>query len=232
MPTPAELNALYAQSWVEPTEHLAETGGTSLRLARSYARHLVRELGRANLHGLAIVDFGSGDGSMALALAELGARVCAVEPYGQISYSHPAIQVVARLDDLPLATPFDGAVSLQVVEHLPDPRPVVAQLAQRLSDGGWLLVTTPNAGGLRARLAGPRWSEAQKAGHLLLFTPRSLATLLGSVGLPECRRLRWTIQYAAHPLWRPIHAALQLTGLGGDLRYLAFKRRSPSASHG
>ena len=52
-----------------------------------------------------------------------------------------------------------------------------------LAPGGILVLTTPNADGLQARLLGPRWRSAIND-HLYLFSLRSLIALL------ESRRLR------------------------------------------
>jgi 2-polyprenyl-3-methyl-5-hydroxy-6-metoxy-1,4-benzoquinol methylase len=51
---------------------------------------------------------------------------------------------------------FDGIVSLEAIEHPRDPGGVL-RLYKRLSPGGWLLITTPNAAGLPARLMGQHW---------------------------------------------------------------------------
>jgi SAM-dependent methyltransferase len=44
---------------------------------------------------------------------------------------------------LPSAS-FDGAVSVEVIEHVPDDAAFVAQIARVLKPGGWLVMTTPN----------------------------------------------------------------------------------------
>jgi SAM-dependent methyltransferase len=45
---------------------------------------------------------------------------------------------------LPLATDcFDAAICTEVLEHVPDPRPVVAEIGRVLKPGGALLITVP-----------------------------------------------------------------------------------------
>jgi SAM-dependent methyltransferase len=39
---------------------------------------------------------------------------------------------------------FDGVVSIEVIEHVPDDRAFVRQIARVLRPGGWLVLSTPN----------------------------------------------------------------------------------------
>src|SRR6516225_7073367 len=75
MPTEQELDELYKNSWETPTatQATAETGGTTARLADAYARNLAPALGRPNLNGQHILEFGAGRGEMVRATTQLGA---------------------------------------------------------------------------------------------------------------------------------------------------------------
>jgi SAM-dependent methyltransferase len=48
---------------------------------------------------------------------------------------------------LPSAS-FDGVISIEVIEHIPDDETFVAQLARVLKPGGWVYLTTPNGDGI------------------------------------------------------------------------------------
>ena len=91
-----------------------------------------------------------------------GAKLVAVEPFGYKFLAERGISVYRDLTHLPDELTFDGIVSLETIEHLRDPGGVLAGLYKRLSPGGWLLITTPNAAGLPARLMGQHWREAVK----------------------------------------------------------------------
>lgn len=52
---------------------------------------------------------------------------------------------------------FDVVASFQVIEHLFEPERLVAQARRHLAPGGLLIITTPNLGGLGARLMKSRW---------------------------------------------------------------------------
>jgi 2-polyprenyl-3-methyl-5-hydroxy-6-metoxy-1,4-benzoquinol methylase len=223
LPSGEELDRLYRASWSEPGQHLDETGATEPELARRYARRLAGCLERNDFSGLSILELGAGHGGMLAALAELGARVTALEPYGRARLEERGYRVLGSVDELPAGERFDGIVALEVAEHLPDPTSEFRRLGGRLRQSGWLFLTTPNAAGLRARLGGDRWDEARKAGHLLLFGPRSLETMLERAGFDRRLRLRWLLAYSANPARGAVQVLLQLLALDGALRYLAWR---------
>jgi SAM-dependent methyltransferase len=67
------------------------------------------------------------------------------------------VQTIARdfyADGLPVPSgSFDLALCTEVIEHLPStPKPLLDEIRRVLRPGGCLLLTTPNAGGVNARL--------------------------------------------------------------------------------
>ena len=78
---------------------------------------------------------------------------------------------------------FDLVTMWEVIEHLPNPRATVQGLASLLKPGGYLALTTPDAGSLVARLAGHRWLGWRKVPeHLFFFDRHTLTRLLSSAG--------------------------------------------------
>lgn len=220
-PVPDELSLLYSRSWAEPETSPEETGATTRSLARQYVERLTDSLGVEALTGLRILDYGAGRGELCRALSEAGAEVHAVEPYGFQHLRARDLRVYRSLEDIPAGLRYHGITLVQVVEHLSDPRHVLDLLRSRLEPSGWIYVATPNAMGLRARLSGPRWSELQKPGHLVLYGPATLGRLLEATGYTSARRLRWRIRYGRSVLLALVHRVLQWTLLDGDLRFLA-----------
>jgi SAM-dependent methyltransferase len=159
---------------------------------------------------------------MALELKKRGADVVAVEPFGCDYLIELGVSAYRDLSDLPATHRFDGIVCLEVIEHLRDPRGVLASLYGRLSSGGWLLVTTPNAAGLPAKLMGQRWREAAKPGHIVLFTRAALRRIALEIGFCDVRQPRWFIRYPNASLLRAVaHFGMQGLGIDGSARIVA-----------
>lgn len=61
-------------------------------------------------------------------------------------HSRPNVSFhLGPLDSLPVDTPlFDAAVSLETIEHVPDPRALLRDLSTRLKPGGVLVISAPN----------------------------------------------------------------------------------------
>ena len=218
----AELDRLYRQSWLDPDFRRSETGGTELAHSRVYAAKLARALHIKDFTGLRICDFGAGRGSMSQALSELGAEIYAVEPFGYDFLIKQGIRAFRNLRDLPPGVELDGVVSISVLEHLDTPWQALRQIRERLKPSGWAYLATPNANGLVARIAHDRWREAVRPGHLVLLTAKMMAKILEWAGYSSYRRLRWCVAYQSGA--RNLFGyALQMSGLDGELRYLAFK---------
>jgi ubiquinone/menaquinone biosynthesis C-methylase UbiE len=64
---------------------------------------------------------------------------------------------------------FDVVVSLQVIEHLYRPELMLARVHELLRPGGVFIYTTPNVGGLGAKVMGEKW-HAYCADHVSLKT--------------------------------------------------------------
>jgi SAM-dependent methyltransferase len=85
-----------------------------------------------------------------------------------------------------LPAAYDGQFEVitfwDVVEHLEDPRTALSALRSTLAPGGWLFLSTPDAGSLVARAMGPRWHYLDPIQHLNLFSVANLSRLLREAG--------------------------------------------------
>jgi SAM-dependent methyltransferase len=109
-----------------------------------------------------------------------------------------------------------------VIEHLREPWNELAQLSALLRPGGQLLLSTPNAGSLRARLQGNRWENIVNPTHFYYFTQRSLRLALERAGISEMMEWRFPIPYPGHSrIRRLLHRALLTLHLQGQFLVLA-----------
>jgi 2-polyprenyl-3-methyl-5-hydroxy-6-metoxy-1,4-benzoquinol methylase len=77
---------------------------------------------------------------------------------------------------------FDAVTMSHFIEHVHDPRAVLAEALRILKPGGRLVVATPNADGLAHRIFGSSWLPLDPPRHLHVFTPRAIARLARDAG--------------------------------------------------
>ena len=222
-PDQRELDALYHSSWEEPQYRISETGNVDMRLARQYTKALVSSLKQENLSGQKIVDYGAGKGSLMRAFKECGAETFGIEPYGAEHLRRKGFNVFVSTSEIPEALRFDGAITMDVVEHLREPWVDFEKLYSLLNPGAWICVCTPNPHGLHARLQRSKWREVARPGHILLFEEGTLALMLQQAGFCDFRRLRWQIRHSSNFLKSLAHFLLQACYLDGHLCVLARK---------
>ena len=80
---------------------------------------------------------------------------------------------------------FDIVCSIEVIEHLRDPRHELSNVMAVLRPGGLFYVTTPNFNCLARRVSPSDWNVASYPEHLSYFTPRTLDRMLSAEGLKK-----------------------------------------------
>lgn len=132
--------------------------------------------------GARVLDFGSGIGLTCLMLQELGLEVIAVEESKKYVEKHATLGIKSLQSLAELARyrgSFDLVVVKDVLEHLSNPREIVAELAACVRPGGYFYVRVPNV------LAYPfHWSISTKE-HVNHFTPKTLTRLLEENGMEK-----------------------------------------------
>jgi cyclopropane fatty-acyl-phospholipid synthase-like methyltransferase len=214
---------LYKSGWQSPLDNLNLTGGTTPVLGKNYAMELARSLASKDLNGMRILDFGGGRGEMARAMEALGANVVIVDPYSYAQLQKQGLTAVESLEQLKeKKEQFDGAVTIDVIEHLTTPWNELQMIRQLLGSRGWLYLSTPNARSLNARLNKENWREAHNPSHLMLFSPASMEKLLEKAGYGRRQRLRWRVDFSESKLVQTKDWLLRAFWLDGVLRYLAY----------
>jgi SAM-dependent methyltransferase len=80
---------------------------------------------------------------------------------------------------------FDVITCFDVLEHLYEPRRVMARVGESLKPGGILYVLVPNVESAEARVFGSYWHGLELPRHLFHYSPASLKFLAESAGLRE-----------------------------------------------
>jgi ubiquinone/menaquinone biosynthesis C-methylase UbiE len=169
------------------------------RLTDECERAALQRLLPAPVTGLEVLDVGCGTGTWALRLAELGARVSAVDvsPAMVSVAAHKSTQArlpvnftVADGTDLPFpSASFDLVTALLVLEFAGDQERVVGEMARVLRPGGNLIIAALNRRSiwtLRRRLEGRRRPTVYNQARFL--THSELDGLLSPVGLTPLAR--------------------------------------------
>lgn len=150
-----------------------------------------------------LLDVGCGMGGFLLAAQRLGMDATGIEP--SESHSRAAVEqfgldvihgyfapdMVSRL--------FDVVVISHVIEHIYAPREFVRNLVSVLAPGGKLLVVTPNADALTARLLGRYWSMYKPVDHVTMLGKRALPHLIPQgATLQRAWTNEWPGEFLAH----------------------------------
>lgn len=80
---------------------------------------------------------------------------------------------------------FDVITCFDVLEHLYEPRDVMARVSEWLKPGGIFYVLVPNVDSAEARAFGSYWHGLELPRHLFHYSPASLKFLAESAGLRE-----------------------------------------------
>jgi 2-polyprenyl-3-methyl-5-hydroxy-6-metoxy-1,4-benzoquinol methylase len=145
-----------------------------------------------------VLDVGCGAGPGLRYFAARGAEAVGVDlghyPLVETQRLAPAARLaqgdVGR--NLPFADKrFDLLLLSELIEHIEDERPLLAECYRVLRQGGALVITTPNLWDIRRALApvtGHVWTGDTDPTHCNMFTPSRLAAALRAAGF---RQVRW-----------------------------------------
>ena len=152
-----------------------------------------------------ILDFGAGTGTLSAKLCSMDAisEVAAIDivPY---SPSHRHDKLKWSYCDLNKELPiedaaFDAIVSVEVIEHLENPRSLAREWFRLLRPGGLLIVTTPNNESWRSIVSllmrghFNAFSDSSYPAHITALLRADLKRLLMEAGFCDCQ-----IQFANH----------------------------------
>jgi SAM-dependent methyltransferase len=194
------------------------------------------ELEFGPLAGKKLLDLGCGVGRLCQIAREYGVSVTGIEPDANArekAFRIANVKAYSSFSALREAKPgarFDLVTMWDVIEHLREPWKDLEDLSSLLQPDGWLLLSTPNARCLRARLEGGRWVNMVNQTHFYYFTRKSLAAVLRRGGFAEIAELRFPIRYPGHARARRLlNRALVSCRLQGQFVFVARQQRLESA---
>ena len=188
MPSQQELARLYDEAHFKSSYHPDEAQDTTLLQQRQVQYHLDRDHLMQHAPAGRLLDFGCGNGQFLRTFPD---------DYTKWGYElnrvttawireQGGFTVVDTQEGLEGFDPgFFDVVSMRgVIEHLPEPEPVVELLAGKLRVGGtFYLCATPNMDSPCALIYEASWSQFSPPYHLHQFSPRTLAVLFARHGL-------------------------------------------------
>ena len=147
-----------------------------------------------------VFELGCGNGAVAGWMSKRNIEVTAID-YShsgvfEANRAHPEIriEVGSAYDDLAMKYgQFPAVISLEVVEHLYDPRKLAANMFALLQPGGYALVSTPYHGymkNLALALTGKmeaHFTALWDGGHIKFFSMATLKTLLQEAGFVDIK---------------------------------------------
>jgi SAM-dependent methyltransferase len=220
----------YTSHYYPPNENGAVYESTPEAILRQTFSKRVAALG--SLSGKSLLDFGCGVGGLCRVAGEYGIQATGIEPDAIArekvckSGSLKAYPSLGSLRETHPEAKFDIVTMWDVIEHLREPWKDLRDLSDLLQPDGWLLLSTPNAVCLRARVERERWNNMVNPTHFYYFTRQSLGAVLGRAGFSQVGELRFPIRYPRHTTVRRIvHRALVTCRLQGQLVFVAHPRR-------
>lgn len=165
---------------------------------------LDREIGALKLPPAApVFDLGCGNGSIGALLSSRGYKVTGVDPspsgmdIARVQHPEVRLEIGSAYEDLAAKYGrFPLVVSLEVVEHVYDPRLYARTLFDLVEPGGAAIVSTPYHGYLKnlaLAVSGKfdrHFTALWDGGHIKFFSMRTLSALLGEAGFVDIRFVR------------------------------------------
>ena len=188
VPVPADIGRYY------PAGYYGDKAGRRFPVLiewlqeQLYAWRSGQVLRRLKQKNARVLDIGCGRGLLLRAFQRNGCAVTGTEfSDGACRFAREVLKLPVRVGLLPdlnfPANSFDVVVMWHVLEHVSDPRPMVAEVARILRPGGLFLVAVPDFGSPEAQLTKGGWFHLDCPRHLSHHTCESLSRILRDAGL-------------------------------------------------
>lgn len=199
-PTDGEIEAHYRAKFNDGNYELIRRFADSYRSV--YRGFLAEVAGRfqqdgRDLKGLRLLEVGCFTGEFLVLAQEAGFEVTGYElqdeAVAEAQKTLPGRVKKIDVHDRGLeGDSYDAVCLFGVVEHVRDPKGLVARCVQMLKPGGWIFVQTPDSGSLPARLLGRYWPPYAPVEHINLLPRTALESILSEAGCEDFRaRAHW-----------------------------------------
>ena len=150
-----------------------------------------------------LLDVGCGAGDFMVAMRDLGWQVSGVETDPRaveravqrgLDVRHTGLEQA----ELPDAA-YDAVTMAHVIEHVHDPRRLLAECRRILKPGGTLVILTPNSASWGHHHFGRDWRGLEPPRHIRIHNRRNLTRMLESAGLVPVRVA--TLAINANAVW-------------------------------
>jgi SAM-dependent methyltransferase len=234
-PTAAMLPVIYASADYYAYE-FSESGNPIVLAARrkrdgAKAARVLAQL-RKGASSLSVLDIGTGDGALLEAFKLAGTPATRLTGLEIDAGAVTRLQrrgfagVLGRIEDTVLAPQsLDVIAMTQVIEHVAEPRQVLARCHAALAPGGVLLIETPNMLGWDRRFFARRlWGNYHFPRHWTLWDTNTLPALLRAMQfdvvsvrtLPAAATWAWSLNHVAQHVGAPRWLA-NLFGFGNPV---------------
>jgi len=220
-PQAEEMDAYYPSGYYGAGEdrrfpHFVETLQNALYTLR------VREIEAVANNGPGrVLDVGCGRGVLLEEFRRRGWEIHGTELSEQAaSYARQTLKIPVEIGTLETlhfpANQFDAITLWHVLEHVANPRTVLAQINRILKPDGVLLVAVPNFGSLEARVSKDKWFHLDVPRHVTHFSQATLENALNESGFEVRHESGFAPEY---DFFSFIQSALNLCGLRHNLLY-------------
>lgn len=176
---------------------------------RSIFRRIVSFIQRYQVGGT-FVDIGAGVGLLVDTAKQMGFSAYGVEP------SVPSVRAAQKYFQVTLSSNLgelrkkvksaDVVLLNHVVEHLPDPKKILSEVAHLLKPHGNLVIGVPNIASLIGSLKRERWQSLIPDQHRWHFSLKTLDNLVLPLGFVRVGVICDNHDRSIHPFWkRPIY---------------------------
>jgi 2-polyprenyl-3-methyl-5-hydroxy-6-metoxy-1,4-benzoquinol methylase len=164
-----------------------------------------------------LLELGSASGHFLDEAHTHGFAVTGIEPVPSVAgraAQRFGVQVIPRfIEDVELAaSEYDVVCGWHVLEHLADPRAVLASVLAALKPGGFLFIEVPNIGSVSARRRKRAWAPLDLAHHTAHYTAPALEAMLQGAGYEVISTETFPLLGYVRPLRsvKPLVAAAQV----------------------